>query len=518
MKTIVACLLTAAALSSAAFIGPIGRPDDVRVSLTLVKEPRRLPVPGVVRFRGADGSVIRPASLVSRGWGLDRAAAISEWCVVPGEVPVDLPAEKISIEAVSGIETDLAQVSVDLSKDGPRAIKIPIRQFSDLRKAGWFGANTHLHLSKLTREESDRYLLQVPAADRLDLLFISMLERADDDRGYITNEYPAGRQKQLESRGVHVSNGEEHRHNFGPQGEGFGHVMLLGIKEFVRPASIGFGISKQHPDAPPIRTGIDNAREQGGTAIWCHNNWGFEDVPNWLGGRLDAQNIFDGGSHGGYEDSFYRYLNAGLKVPFSTGTDWFMYDFSRCYARVDGELSPESWLAALRAGRTFITNGPLLKLSVNGSEPGATIELAKPSELRVEVTARGRLDFGQLELIKNGRVIESATAQTSAFGFSFNLNVRVNAEEPCWLAARTTTTAKNEYGQPLFAHTSAIYITVAGRTISRDEDVRFLLSQLESARSTIAAKARFDTDRQRDSVLQLYDQSAATLRSKLGND
>jgi len=53
---------------------------------------------------------------------------------------------------------------------------------------------------------------------------------------------------------------------------------------------------------------------------------------------------------------------------------------------------------------------------------------------------------------------------------------------------------------------------VSWRTISRDEDVRFLLSQLESARSAIAAKARFNTDQQRDIVLQLYDQLAATLR------
>jgi hypothetical protein len=105
-------------------------------------------------------------------------------------------------------------------------------------------------------------------------------------------------------------------------------------------------------------------------------------VPNWLAGRLDAQNIFDGGSHGGYEDSFYRYLNAGLRVPFSTGTDWFMYDFSRCYARVEGELTPETWLAALRAGRTFITNGPLLEFRVNDSGLGDTIALDQPASSR----------------------------------------------------------------------------------------------------------------------------------------
>jgi hypothetical protein len=294
--------------------------------------------------------------------------------------------------------------------------------------------------------------------------------------------------------------------------------MLLGIKELVQPVSIGNGISKKHPDAPSIRAGIDTAHEQGGTAIWCHNNWGYEDVPNWLAGRLDAQNIFDGGSHGGYEDSFYRYLNAGLRVPFSTGTDWFMYDFSRVYVRVEGELTPESWLAALRAGRTFISNGPLLELRVNGSEPGGTIELAKPAELRIEATARGRLDFGRLELVQNGRVVESAPARAADGHFEAKLEIRDTASEPGWLATRTTTTAKNEYGPPLFAHTSAVYVTVAGRTICREDDVRYLLSQVESARSAIAANARFDSDQQRRSALDLYDQSVIALRAKLSGE
>lgn len=143
-----------------------------------------------------------------------------------------------------------------------------------------------------------------------------------------------------------VSNGEEHRHNFGAGGEGYGHVMLLGLKELVQPVSIGEGIAKTPPDFPPLAMGLENAHQQDGTAIWCHNNWWFEDIPNWLAGRLDAQNIFDGGSHGSFADSFYHYLNAGLKVPFSTGTDWFMDDFARVYAELEGELSPETWLAA----------------------------------------------------------------------------------------------------------------------------------------------------------------------------
>jgi hypothetical protein len=194
-----------------------------------------------------------------------------------------------------------------------------------------------------------------------------------------------------------------------------------------------------------------------------------------------------------------------------------MYDFSRVYARVEGKLTPENWLAALRAGRSFITNGPMLELHVNGSEPGDTIELPKPSELRVEAVARGRIDFGRLEMVQNGRVVESATARSAGGHFEAAIDVRHAVSEPGWLAARITASAKNEYAQPLFAHTSPVYLTVAGRTITREGDLRFLLSQVESARSAVVENAKFDTSQQQNNVLNLYDQAIADLQARLSN-
>jgi hypothetical protein len=96
------------------------------------------------------------------------------------------------------------------------------------------------------------------------------------------------------------------------------------------------GIMKEGTDGIPLQRGIRTAREDGATVIWCHNTFGHEDIPNWVSGLLHAQNIFDGGDHGTYEDTFYRYLNVGMKVPFSTGTDWFIYDFSRVYLPISG--------------------------------------------------------------------------------------------------------------------------------------------------------------------------------------
>jgi hypothetical protein len=243
MKRVFTLLLSFAAITSAAFLSPLAGKQDARISLALIDDANGTPIPGVIRIRDANGKVVLPGGLVSRGWGLDAKSGINEWFVVSREVPVDLPREAVTIEAFSGIETERVTTAVDLAKADKRELKIRLPRLSNVRQSGWYSANTHLHLRNLSREESDRYLREIPAADRLDVLFISHLERADDDKSYITNQYPTGRLRELESTGVVVSNGEEHRHNFGPQAEGYGHVMLLGIKDLVQPVSIGYGIS-----------------------------------------------------------------------------------------------------------------------------------------------------------------------------------------------------------------------------------------------------------------------------------
>ena len=512
MRAVLACLSAVALLLVAAAFAP---ESSCRVTLLLTDAYSGKPIAGVVRFtHDADGKsvVLTPKGIDSRGWGLlQKQPGIDEWFVVPQSVTVDLPKGTVSIEAISGLETESATVELDLSNGQPREVTIPLKRFIRQKEWGWRSANTHLHLMKITREESDRYLRDFPAADGLDVLFVSHLKRAGADQDYITNQYPTGRLKFLETRGVLISNGEEHRHNFGAGGEGYGHVMLLGLKELVQPVSIGAGIAKTPPDSPPIALGLENAHQQDGTAIWCHNNWGFEDVPNWLAGRLDAQNIFDGGSHGGYADSFYHYLNAGLKVPFSTGTDWFMDDFARVYAEVNGELTPESWLAALRAGRTFITNGPLLDLHVNKVRIGNTLDLSQSGEVTVTASAIGRGNFEMLEIIQNGQVVASETSKSVYGHFTATLRKPINVTEPGWLAARITTTNKNEYGRTLFGHTSAVYVTLQGRSIRRAADVAWLRHEVETARTTIVEKAQFDTAEQRQKVLGLYDQSLKML-------
>ena len=75
-------------------------------------------------------------------------------------------------------------------------------------------------------------------------------------------------------------------------------------------------------------------------------------------GRIDAFNVFDPWWRANPEyEIWYRLLNCGVRLPLSTGSDWFVSSSNRVYVRSDGPFTYASWLRDLAAGRTFATNG-----------------------------------------------------------------------------------------------------------------------------------------------------------------
>src|SRR6185369_3308319 len=118
-------------------------------------------------------------------------------------------------------------------------------------------------------------------------------------------------------------------------------------------------------------------------------------------GHLNAYNLGDGLA-ADYA-SYYRLLNCGFRIPASSGTDWWIYDHNRVFVRVEGEFTYDSWIAGLRAGRTFISNGPLIEFTVDGQYPGSTLQTKGP--LRVKARAISRLPFDRLQIVRDGLVV-----------------------------------------------------------------------------------------------------------------
>jgi hypothetical protein len=488
---------------------------------------------GLIRIKDEKRNLIPIPELISRGTGLDPERSqyklIHEWSVLVKETTIKLPKNKFTIEAFSGLETELTTIQLNLENKSIEKLNVPLIQFRDCSAEGYQAGNTHLHLKEIDRKLCDRYLTEIPQADDLDLLFLSYLERQDADRTYTSNKYTQGDLNKLSSKsGIQFGNGEEHRNNMKGYGEGFGHVMFLNIPKLILPVSIGSGIMKTGTDGIPLQRGINQARRDGGTVVWCHNAYGREDLPNFFTGRIDAQNIYDGGNKGTYSESFYRYLNAGLHVPFSTGTDWFMYDFSRVYVQINDKVNVSNWLEHLTKGNTFITNGPLLELTVSSPstglsrKPGGTIQINQPETLLIKAKAKGRHNFHKIELIQNSKVIFNSPVKKVDGHYEAEFNLKLKTESSCWLALRIPPRPEgkqeknndfpvNELGQMLFAHTSAVHIERNGKPYFDIQIAGELLEEIKTDREKIAKQARFASDEERSRVLFVYENGINSL-------
>jgi hypothetical protein len=517
MRSVLLAPVCVVVLGLCAYLSSKPDAEPAKIRLRLVDAATGKDIGGMVRVSPAGkDEPLRLPGLFDRLRGLARSQDARGWYVVPARgAETTLPRSRLRIEAVSGLESALARQEIDLSEKAPGEVVVKLSFVFRPEKDGLSAGNTHLHLRDLSSQDADEYLRQIPAADGLKVMFLSYLERKDDDKAYISNRYPVGELKQFRGTGVLFNNGEEHRHNFQGYGQGYGHVMFLDIKELVRPVSLGPGITGAGDDDRALQPGMEAARKQGGTVLWCHNNSGHESLPSVLAGRFDALNVFDGSRGGRYEDSYYRYLNIGLRLPISTGTDWFLYDFSRVYARTEGELTVKSWLQALRAGRCVATNGPLLRLTVDGKPPGDILKLDRAKTVRVVAEGVGRHAFGTMQLIQNGRVVQEVRAREKDGGSAARLERDVRVTEPAWFAVRIDSQARNELGQILFAHSSPCYVDYEGRRPFDLEAGRALLRRLEEAKADIEAKGRFSGAPGRAKLLAVYDRALDDLRGRI---
>jgi hypothetical protein len=83
------------------------------------------------------------------------------------------------------------------------------------------------------------------------------------------------------------------------------------------------------------------------------------------------------------------------------------------------------------------------------------------------------------------------------------------------VALRIAGRGRNELGNPLFAHTSAVYIGVAGKSRFKPEAARLVIDDLRAASAIIEEKAVFTSAAARDKVLEPYSSSIRELERRL---
>ena len=416
-----------------------------------------------------------------------------------GSFEVDVGRGKAQVTVERGTEYVPATISLDVPSHGAVAADIVMKRWSDLGDQGWHPGNTHIHYDEKETRPDERLRLDSRIED-LRMTAVSILRRTDLD--YATNKYPPSVLTEFSSPQHHVQCGEENRHNAEPRAIGYGHVMLLGIRNVVEPVSRGVLVDAFDPDYPPLSYACDDARNQGGLVIWCHNGQGMEAPVAGALGKLDAFNLFDPYWMDPEYDIYYRMLDAGLKLPASTGSDWFVCSANRVYAQTGGPFEYESWAQGLRDGRTFITNGPALFLTVDGEEPGSQIETTPGKVLSALVRWQSHYPVKRIELVSNGSVVAAEDFPHGSTGGHLNADITVRSDG--WLAARASSDIRDSFLQPVFAHTSPVYVKAGVDGQEKREAAAWFDKAIETSLEWVRTKGKFYTDTQRREVADLF--------------
>jgi hypothetical protein len=220
-------------------------------------------------------------------------------------------------------------------------------------------------------------------------------------------------------------------------------------------------------------------------------------------------------------DLYYQYLNAGFRLPIAAGTDKMGDNIpvgsNRLYARPVGESNYQGWLAGLKAGNGFITNGPILTFEADGQSSGAVVRFSGKRRVRARATARSILPFGNLELVVNGEAVGSKSLQDRRRPgpdglYRLEIEDAFDLVRSSWLAARVADSPGSRggilpRGLTVFAHSNPIYFSKDGARVREPASIRYLQTYLKGTLHWLKTGARFGTDTEKAEALRLADQA-----------
>ena len=362
----------------------------VPVDVEIVDRTTGERVPGRVRFTAADGRYLPPVGhrdeinpAFFEDTGGDLILGTSAYAYVPGGFAIDLPVGGVDVEVVGGFDRvpHRARIEVDPST---RRLELPLDRAIDLHAGRWVTADTHVHFLAPSTA-----LLQAAAED-VDL--VNLLAAQWGDLYTNMTDLPWGSMADPARRRLVVV-GTENRQNM------LGHLALLGAHRPIEPYASGGPPEGRMAGALDVLLAdwADRCRAAGGLVVAAHFPLPYAEIAaDIVAGKIDAletQALAPGLDDPSVRE-WYRFLNLGYRLPVVGGTDKMSSEVPigavRAYVHLltDEPLTFDTWADAVRAGRTFVTSGPVLELTVDGHEPGDVVRMAAPGRLEVAVRVR----------------------------------------------------------------------------------------------------------------------------------
>jgi hypothetical protein len=426
---------------------------------------------------------------------------------VRGETEFALPAGSFTLRAWHGPEYRSAQAAFEVKAGTTTELTVELERWTDANARGWYSGENHIHANYGYGEYYNTPTTMADACAGEGLNVANFMVANSDGDGVFDREFFRGRPDPRSTPRTVLYWNEEFRSTI------WGHMTLVNLQQVVEPVFLGFRNTTNPYDIPPLSDIAEKTHRQGGLVNFTHPARSLEDLylspysakglPIYAAlGQIDTVDAM--GSRDDASTALYhRLLNCGFRLAASAGTDCFLNRTAsmlpggaRAYVKLDGPFTYEKWIAGLRAGRSFVSNGPMLELTVDGKGPGDVLDLGGPRPVRVQATAVAQFRLERLEVLFNGRAL--ATAEPAAGGLTARLDQPVRLDRSGWLAVHAWGRGVSEVqGERLTAHTSPVYVRVAGKPAASVEDARYFLAWIDRLWAAVQERDRIPGERWR---------------------
>ena len=419
--------------------------------------------------------------------------------VCPGNVNLPLPAGEYSYVIERGPEHEQVSGRIGLTAERDETVTVNLRRIADLKSLGWHSGETHVH-----RPPQDLPLL-MQAED----LHVAQVITWWNKRNLWTSGLPEEPLRRPDrDRYFHLLAGEDER--------GGGALLYFHLS---RPLDIA-----QAEREFPSSLSFLKAARAAQPAVWIDIEKPFWwDVPLWLAsGQVDSIGIANNhmcrsdmyprgeawgkprdtsrlpAPHGNglwTQEIYYHLLNSGLRVPPSAGSASGVLPnpvgYNRVYVHTEAPLDYEAWWKNLKAGRSFVTNGPLLLVSADGKLPGEVFEWTAPGKIRLDVRLISRDRVPRIEILQDGEVVQTLDCPS---GREQHLTAELSVSRSGWFLVRAIADNPQTFR---FASTAPFFVEIGGvKTRISRKSCDFFRNWAEERSATLRETLTSDAERQ----------------------
>jgi hypothetical protein len=163
-------------------------------------------------------------------------------------------------------------------------------------------------------------------------------------------------------------------------------------------------------------------------------------------------------------------------------------------------MTAERWTAAIKEGKTFFSNGPLLELTIEGRLPGDSIRLPSPGVVTLKADVWSFMPLTRAMIYRNGQVFREIPLRADRMRATLEEQIKVDGS--AWFSLSAEGAPAFVPVDPSFpqAGTSAIRVYVGDQKIRNRASAEYFIRWLDKLRTMAEGWPGWGSQTEKDRV------------------